>query len=146
MRRSDPLRDGSVAGGQRDRIEAFVMEPSSTSTFTTGPVPNTVRSADGNVLTVQEGWILFPPGDAALNRIASTGACLPGLVWVCSDRLVSVVWPGHEPGGSRQRHAATLSGRAHTLAHRCARATPKATRLNGFEEVRSGSEDVPMNR
>jgi hypothetical protein len=38
------------------------------STFTPGPTPNTVRSADGKVLTAPEGWILLPPGDAALTR------------------------------------------------------------------------------
>src|SRR5438874_10242019 len=37
-------------------------------TFTPGPTPNTVRSADGKVLTVPEGWILLPPGDAAMTR------------------------------------------------------------------------------
>jgi hypothetical protein len=37
-------------------------------TFTPGPTPNTVRSADGKVLTVPEGWVLLPPGDAALTR------------------------------------------------------------------------------
>lgn len=39
-----------------------------TKTFLPGPTPNTVRSADGKVLTVPEGWILVPPGDAALTR------------------------------------------------------------------------------
>src|SRR4051794_7378396 len=38
------------------------------NTFTPGPTPNTVRSADGKVLTVPEGWILLQPGDAALTR------------------------------------------------------------------------------
>src|SRR6266702_2859620 len=38
------------------------------NTFTPGPAPNTVRCADGKVLTVPEGWILLPPGDAALTR------------------------------------------------------------------------------
>ena len=38
------------------------------STFTPGPTPTTVRSADGKVLTVPEGWSLLPPGDAALTR------------------------------------------------------------------------------
>jgi hypothetical protein len=37
-------------------------------TFTPGPTPNTVRFADGRVLTAPEGWILVPPGDAALTR------------------------------------------------------------------------------
>lgn len=37
-------------------------------TFTPGPTPNTVRAADGTVLTVPDGWVLVPPGDAALTR------------------------------------------------------------------------------
>lgn len=37
-------------------------------TFTPGPTQNTVRSADGKVLTAPDGWILLPPGDAALTR------------------------------------------------------------------------------
>jgi len=39
-----------------------------TTTFSPGPTPNTVRAADGKVLTVPDGWILVPPGDAALTR------------------------------------------------------------------------------
>jgi hypothetical protein len=38
------------------------------TTFTPGPTPNTVRAADGTVLTAPDGWILLPPGDAALTR------------------------------------------------------------------------------
>ncbi|MEK6260889.1 MAG: DUF2293 domain-containing protein [Planctomycetota bacterium] len=38
------------------------------NTFTPGPAPNSVRAADGKILTVPEGWSLFPPGDAALTR------------------------------------------------------------------------------
>ncbi len=33
-----------------------------------GPTPNTVRTSDGQVLTVLDGWILLPPGDDALTR------------------------------------------------------------------------------
>jgi hypothetical protein len=36
--------------------------------FTPGPKPNTVRADDVRVLTVPEGWVLLPPGDAALTR------------------------------------------------------------------------------
>jgi hypothetical protein len=36
--------------------------------FTPGPTPNTVRTADGRVLTAPDGWALLPPGDAALTR------------------------------------------------------------------------------
>lgn len=39
-----------------------------TQSFLPGPTPNTVRAADGKVLTAPEGWILLPPGDAALTR------------------------------------------------------------------------------
>src|SRR5690242_6043629 len=39
-----------------------------TGIFSVGPTPNTVRAADGQVLTVPEGWVLVPPGDAALTR------------------------------------------------------------------------------
>lgn len=39
-----------------------------TDIYTLGPTANTVRAADGNVLTVPDGWILLPPGDAALTR------------------------------------------------------------------------------
>lgn len=38
------------------------------NTFTLGPTPKTVRAADGRVLTVPDGWVLLPPGDAALTR------------------------------------------------------------------------------
>jgi hypothetical protein len=40
----------------------------SDNTFAPGPTPNTVRAADGRVLTVPDGWALLPPGDAALTR------------------------------------------------------------------------------
>ena len=38
------------------------------TTHAPGPSPDTVRSADGRVLSVPEGWVLLPPGDAALTR------------------------------------------------------------------------------
>src|SRR5947209_8647317 len=44
------------------------MSKPTTLTFAPGPTPNTVRAADGKVLTVPEGWVLLPPGDAALTR------------------------------------------------------------------------------
>jgi hypothetical protein len=39
-----------------------------TNIFTPGPTPNTVRAADGRILTIPDGWALLPPGDAALTR------------------------------------------------------------------------------
>ncbi|MFO0939084.1 MAG: DUF2293 domain-containing protein [Gemmataceae bacterium] len=40
------------------------------TTYSPGPTPNTVRTSEGKVLTVPEGWVLLPPGDAALTRRA----------------------------------------------------------------------------
>src|ERR1700740_87094 len=40
----------------------------SNTTFTPGPRPKTVRAPDGKVLAVPTGWVLLPPGDAALTR------------------------------------------------------------------------------
>jgi hypothetical protein len=37
-------------------------------TFAPGPRPNTVRAADGAILTPPDGWVLLAPGDAALTR------------------------------------------------------------------------------
>jgi hypothetical protein len=37
-------------------------------TYMTGPTPSTVRTEDGAILTVPEGWALLPPGDAGLTR------------------------------------------------------------------------------
>jgi hypothetical protein len=36
---------------------------------TPGPSPNTVRAPDGSVRTIPEGWVLVPPGDAALSEL-----------------------------------------------------------------------------
>ena len=36
--------------------------------FSPGPSKNTVKDADGKILSVPDGWILLPPGDAALTR------------------------------------------------------------------------------
>jgi hypothetical protein len=44
------------------------MTKSNSQTFTPGPTPNTVRASDGTVLTAPHGWVLLPPGDAALTR------------------------------------------------------------------------------
>jgi Uncharacterized conserved protein (DUF2293) len=54
----------------------------SNQTFTTGPTPNTVRAADGRVLTVPQGWMLLPPGDAALTRRVKAA----GDHWVVQER------------------------------------------------------------
>src|SRR5277367_3045793 len=52
------------------------------TTFTPGPTPNTVRAADGRVLTAPEGWVLLPPGDAALTRRVKAA----GDHWVVAEK------------------------------------------------------------
>jgi Uncharacterized conserved protein (DUF2293) len=52
------------------------------NTFTPGPTPNTVRTADGKILTVPEGWVLLPPGDAALTRRVKAA----GDHWVVAEK------------------------------------------------------------
>ena len=54
----------------------------SNSTFAPGPTPNTVRSADGKTLNAPEGWVLLPPGDAALTRRAKAA----GDHWVVQEK------------------------------------------------------------
>ena len=55
---------------------------SNANTFLPGPTPNTVRSADGKVSTVPDGWILLPPGDAALTRRVKAA----GDHWVVAEK------------------------------------------------------------
>ena len=50
--------------------------------FTPGPAPRTVRSPDDKVFTVPEGWVLLPPGDAALTRRAKVA----GDHWIVAEK------------------------------------------------------------
>jgi Uncharacterized conserved protein (DUF2293) len=59
-------------------------------TFTPGPTPNTVRAAEGIVLTVPDGWILLPPGDAALTRRVKAA----GDHWVVAEKKGRKVFSG----------------------------------------------------
>ena len=48
------------------------------NTFAPGPTPATVRAADGTVQPVPAGWVLLPPGDAALTRrVKAAGEAWP---------------------------------------------------------------------
>src|SRR3954463_283417 len=51
-------------------------------TVAPGPTPHTVRAADGHVLTAPEGWVLLPPGDAALTRRVKAA----GEHWVVQEK------------------------------------------------------------
>jgi hypothetical protein len=52
------------------------------TTFLPGPTANTVRAPDGKVVTVPEGWVLLPPGDAALTRRVKAA----GEHWVVAEK------------------------------------------------------------
>jgi hypothetical protein len=54
----------------------------SANTFNPGPTPNTFRSADGKILTAPDGWVLLPPGDAALTRRVNAA----GDHWVVQEK------------------------------------------------------------
>ena len=54
----------------------------SDNTFTPGSTPNTVRTADNKILTAPDGWVLLPPGDAALTRRVKAA----GDHWVVAER------------------------------------------------------------
>jgi hypothetical protein len=58
------------------------MNLSAMPPFAPGPTTNTVRTPDGRVLTVPDGWVLLPPGDAALTRRVKA-ACE---VWAVAER------------------------------------------------------------
>ena len=54
----------------------------SDNVFSPGPTENTVRSANGQILTVPDGWMLLPPGDAALTRRVKAA----GEHWVVQEK------------------------------------------------------------
>jgi len=53
------------------------------NTFTPGPTPNTVKTSDGKILAVPEGWTLLPPGDVGLTRRVKAA----GDHWVVQERV-----------------------------------------------------------
>lgn len=66
-----PAVDSYYAQPGEHRVDQTLKQGSakmSNNVFAPGPTPNTVRSADGKILTAPEGWMLLPPGDAALTR------------------------------------------------------------------------------
>jgi hypothetical protein len=66
------------------------------NTFIPGPSPNTVRAADGTVLTVPEGKILLPPGEAGLSRRVKAA----GEHWVVQEKVGRKMFSGGYLGGS----------------------------------------------
>jgi hypothetical protein len=52
-------------------------------TFSPGSAPNTVRTLSGQTLPVPDGWVLLPPGDAALTRRVKAG----GEFWLVQEKV-----------------------------------------------------------
>ncbi len=50
--------------------------------YAPGPAANTVRTSEGKILTVPIGWVLLPPGDAALTRRVKAA----GEHWVVQEK------------------------------------------------------------
>jgi hypothetical protein len=69
------------------------LNAETTRTFAPGPTPNTVRTSDGKVLTVPEGWVLLPPGDAGLTRrVKAAGEHWIVHDWIGRRRFSRGVW------------------------------------------------------
>jgi hypothetical protein len=84
-------------------------------TFTPGPTPNTVRAADGRVLTAPEGWALLPPGDAALTRRVKEA----GEHWAVQEKRGRKVFPRGvwAPAATIERIRAELGAERSTVGY-----------------------------
>jgi hypothetical protein len=84
----------------------------SDTTFKPGPTADTVRAADGRVLTAPEGWVLLAPGDSTLTRRVKVA----GEHWVVQERrgrklFSRGVWA---PAGTVERIRAELEAERST--------------------------------
>jgi hypothetical protein len=59
-----------------------LLVPIDSLTAAPGPAPRTVRTADGRVLAVPDGWDLVPPGDPGLTRRVKAA----GAAWTIQER------------------------------------------------------------
>src|SRR5436190_13380220 len=85
------------------------------STFSPGPSPNTVRALDGTVRTVPDGWVLVPPGDAALTRRVRAA----GESWSVAEKRGRKVYSRGvwAPAATVERVKAELAAERSTDAH-----------------------------
>jgi hypothetical protein len=74
----DTGRADDLAGGAL-RISRMSADA---NTFAPGPTPTTVRASDGTVKAAPDGWVLLPPGDAALTRRVKAA----GDHWVVAEK------------------------------------------------------------
>jgi Uncharacterized conserved protein (DUF2293) len=60
-----------------------LKEDETTTTYASGPTPNTLRRSDSAIQTIPEGWVLLPPGDAGLTRRVKAD----GDHWVVQEKV-----------------------------------------------------------
>lgn len=101
-------------------------------TFAPGPSPNTVRDTAGMVHPVPAGWVLLPPGDAALTRRVKAA----GEAWAVAEKrgrkvFSRGVWA---PGETVERVRAELAAERATPAHARRRAADAARREDAQAE------------
>lgn len=104
----------------------------SENAFAPGPSENTVRSADGQVLTVPDGWNLLPPGDAALTRRVKAA----GDHWLVQEKkgrkvFSRGVWA---PAATIERIRAELEAERSTESYAKRKATDAKRRNNAQTE------------
>jgi hypothetical protein len=100
----------------------------SNHTFAPGPSVNTVRTTDGKLLTVPDGWSLLPPGDVALTRRVKVA----GEHWVVQEKkgrkvFFRGVWA---PAATIERVRAELDAERSTASYAQRRAADARRREN----------------
>ncbi len=97
-------------------------------TFTPGTTSNTVRSADGTILTPPDGWILLPPGDATLTRRVKVA----GDHWIVQEKKGRMVFSRGvwAPAATIERIRAELEAERSTEGHARRKAADDRRRLN----------------
>ncbi|TPV95737.1 MAG: DUF2293 domain-containing protein [Myxococcales bacterium FL481] len=105
-----------------------------------GPRPGTVRLADGEVVTVPDGWALLPPGDATLTRRVKA----KGAAWTVKERrgrrlFSQGVWaPARHIAAVREelsRERETPDYQARLAAGRARRARAQVEYAGAFSEA-----------
>src|SRR5437867_2494266 len=87
----------------------------SSNIFAPGPTPSTVQSTEGKVLSVPAGWVLLPPGDAALTRRLKAA----GEHWIIQERKGRKIFSRgiYAPSTTIDRIRAELAAERSTEGH-----------------------------
>src|SRR4051812_37727809 len=106
-RRADDLARGALP---RSRMSAGDQD-----IFAAGPTANTVRTRDGRILAIPDGWVHLPPGDAALTRRVKSA----GVHWLIQETRGRKVFSRglYAPAAIIARIRAELDAERSTPAH-----------------------------